>query len=1131
LNFPAGTSNELPSAPTLSLEALVRQLPAPFGRYRLVRVLGQGGMGAVFLAHDTQLDRAVALKIPNFSAAESTVLLERFYREARAAATLNHPNLCPVHDVGQQDGLPYLTMSYLEGKSLSALIKSGEPLPVRTAVLLVRILASALQEAHQRGVIHRDLKPANIMMTTRKQPVIMDFGLARRSRSETLSTSPPVFGPPADIRLTQTGSLMGTPAYMAPEQVRGDVASMGASCDIYSLGVILYELLTGRLPFQGSLEALLGQILFDEPAPPSQFRPELDPALDAICRKALAKEPAHRFPSMSAFAGALNEFLQGHKSEAAPAGPAIPDPGLGSLFGDLAVPPVFKKPPRRQVSPTPLVKRPLVLAGGALSLGLVILIIVLMAGRNSPPPGSHKTALNSGASTKKAGLATEPAAPAFQLLPMAALTLKTGTTKTFPIQIERHGYQGAIRIEGKTLPDGVLLQAGTLPEGKESLDLEWTVATVAPPGNQQATLTAVAGGRRHEVSFPISVEKALLPRLMAIAPIVLRSGERKPVHVEVERRDWQGPIKLSWGELPSGLICPETTVPSDRQSIDLELSAAPGSRGIVQLCSLRAYAEGDLAQTVPVQLTILPSVAVIRELLLPVRAPAPKAAPSKAECDKALEVLGKAIRPPAKPDRASLERQARELWVEGEKIKDNPVVRYALWDKARELALRARDPILAVGLSDDLAMAFNLPELGLKTTALHTIYAAIPKEQTRFLPPAERVTVNRDLAEVALDVVQDALAAGSEQAAIDLVKLAEDAILRITPKGGVLHQRVIAQRQVVTQALKHLQELRQAADALDRAAGDPQANLAAGKHLCFDGGIWDQGILLLAQGGDSFLAQLARDDLMTAKSPQACRARGDAWWQHGLVQAGIDAAPYFWRASSWYEQALADLSEPDRNQLEQKIRAVRAAPDLRSLPPDLDLDYAAQKPSRFEAGPVQGSYQDRKLILRMPEDKTNWTWYIGYEQLRSYGSFACQVVGRITGPRSGGWEVVAAGDEGQHAVFCRIDSDAVLHLAPTWDRLRYPHLPEELIRHRVLRGHGETNTILLVGHGRVLEIYVNGLAVRDPFVLERGLLHRIGFAPGASAWDQGARVELEEMKIWVGDKVPPSLAVRAAQTR
>ncbi len=260
-----------------------------FGRYRIESKLGEGGMGAVYEAYDTALDRPVAIKVPRLAVAGLAV---RFVREAQAAAGLRHPNICPIFDVGEIDGTHFLTMAFVRGEPLSSRVGGRRPFDTADAVRIVRTVALAMQYAHDQGVIHRDLKPANILLDDRGEPVVMDFGLARRQAA---------IGP----QLTLQGELLGTPAYMPPEQVAGDIARMGPASDIYSLGVVLFELLTGRPPFFGDLLALLGQIALDPPPRPTVRRPGLPARFDAICLKALAKEPAERWKSMRAFADAL----------------------------------------------------------------------------------------------------------------------------------------------------------------------------------------------------------------------------------------------------------------------------------------------------------------------------------------------------------------------------------------------------------------------------------------------------------------------------------------------------------------------------------------------------------------------------------------------------------------------------------------------------------------------------------------------------------------------------------------------------------------------------------------------------------------------------------------------------------
>ncbi len=273
-------------------------LPEVFGRYRIIRPVGKGGMGVVYLAHDTQLDRQVALKVPNFSASERGEVAERFLREARAMATIRHSNLCPVYDVGQIGGIHYLTMAFIEGRLLSEYVRPAEPLPERLTATLVRKLALALHEMHARGIVHRDLKPSNIFVDQRGEPMIVDFGLARRTEHQ-------------DVVLTRSGQMLGSPAYMAPEQARSQSEAVGPPSDVYGLGVIMYELLTGYRPFRGEqVLDVLGQVLTAEPEPPRVHRPGLDPRLEAICLKALAKQPADRWPTMQSLAEALGECLQ-----------------------------------------------------------------------------------------------------------------------------------------------------------------------------------------------------------------------------------------------------------------------------------------------------------------------------------------------------------------------------------------------------------------------------------------------------------------------------------------------------------------------------------------------------------------------------------------------------------------------------------------------------------------------------------------------------------------------------------------------------------------------------------------------------------------------------------------------------
>lgn len=314
---PSSASDDEAAAETIAprrRNAASNALPTErhFGRYVLERQLGRGAMGAVFLARDTELGRNVALKIPTFSPEESEYR-ERFYREARAAAVLSHANLCQVFDIGEHEGKLFITMTLIDGQPLSRHIGLPRFTDERFIARLIRKIALAIQHAHENGIIHRDLKPGNILIDKKGEPFVTDFGLARKLDSG------------AEDRLTQEGTIVGTPAYMSAEQIEDGARKVGPRSDIYSLGVILYEMLTGELPFTGPVMAVIGKILRDRPKPPSALKKTISPQLESICLKMMARSADNRFGSMKEVADALAAFIREAKTDVIPAEKPMPN--------------------------------------------------------------------------------------------------------------------------------------------------------------------------------------------------------------------------------------------------------------------------------------------------------------------------------------------------------------------------------------------------------------------------------------------------------------------------------------------------------------------------------------------------------------------------------------------------------------------------------------------------------------------------------------------------------------------------------------------------------------------------------------------------------------------------------------
>ena len=534
----------------LAYNRLVAPIPDKLGRYEIARELGRGAMGVVYEAVDPQIGRTIALKTIRLDAVSTNAeeLAQRFRNEARAAGRLSHPNIVTVYDAGEQDGVLYIAMELLEGRTLQALLAERRRLPVKQAIDITRQICAGLDFAHAKGIVHRDIKPGNMMLASHGFVKITDFGIARSGEAMTL-----------------TGQVLGTPHYMSPEQVMGK--SLDARSDLFSVGVILYEMVTGERPFDGqSITTVMYKIVHETPVPPLALDGSIHPGLSAVIEKALAKSPETRYQSGAELVAALENYRNLDPALVATAafpvpadGTTIPPPGPAASGGryetgpraigsgaDAAAVPQPVPPARVSRRRTPFYFLAVAVVAGFIVLGWVLY-------HRTPQPSVAAPAASS------APTPAQPAAPA-----------TTGTNSPEPpptpstaessVSVARGASpdQATAKMTVNSSPPGAQILVDGAASGQTTpavLELEkgeHTIALQLQGFQQSAAKFKVLGGEEFEFAPTLVVA---LPNMPAIPQVAIPSIDvnaltglknmKEMVKAQLDRE--QGAVWREWG--------------------------------------------------------------------------------------------------------------------------------------------------------------------------------------------------------------------------------------------------------------------------------------------------------------------------------------------------------------------------------------------------------------------------------------------------------------------------------------------------------------------------------------------------------------------------------------------------------
>jgi serine/threonine-protein kinase len=513
------------------------------GKYEIKRPLGRGAMGIVYEGWDPIIARRVAIKtvrLPDHADPETEEALARFRREAQAAGRLTHPNIVAVFDYGETNDLAYIVMEFVDGPSLKMLLDREERFALADTVRVMDDLLVGLQFSHERGVVHRDIKPANVMLTSAGQAKIADFGIARIESSS----------------MTQAGTLLGTPAYMSPEQFMGQ--TVDARTDIYSSGVLLYLLLTGERPFEGGMSSIMHKALNTEPSAPSLLSVTAPPSFDAVVRRAMAKRPEDRFPSARALAEAIHAAVE-HKADLA----------VGEYEATIAAPQPQKPPPRvvpvappANRSSMPIIAVAALVALGGLGGGAWLLL-------RSPAPSIGTTA-------------TQTPAPVAEVTPPPPPT--TPEPEALRDRIAQWANGRSCAVLGGDVGDGGSVALNGLAGNQLIEDLRWGLTSFVPTGQIEWGVIGVdpifcpALNALHQITPAFGASGG--PRLgLQMANGATRLADPAPIRVQLTMPDFPSWLHVDY-VAHNGVVqhlYPQLAEPKNAITADQPRTFAPGT--------------------------------------------------------------------------------------------------------------------------------------------------------------------------------------------------------------------------------------------------------------------------------------------------------------------------------------------------------------------------------------------------------------------------------------------------------------------------------------------------------------------------------------------------------------------------